>query len=108
MVKHLWAAPFLLATLLLGQSERANLTGSVTDPSGAPIAGVTVSVVHLATNTTATVRTTAGGDYNATNLSPGRYRVEISASGFKRLCRKTSRSQRQAPCGSTRNLVWDK
>ena len=43
-----------------------------------------VSVIHLATNTTATVRTTPAGDYNVSNLSPGRYRVEISAAGFKR------------------------
>jgi len=47
------------------------------------MAGVTVNVIHLATNITATVRTTAGGDYNAPNLSPGRYRVEISAAGPK-------------------------
>src|SRR5882724_7669887 len=75
---------FLGATLLFAQSERANLTGTVSDPTGAPVAGVTVSVIHLATNTTATVMTTAGGDYNASNLSPGLYRVEISANSFKR------------------------
>jgi hypothetical protein len=66
MVKFFWAAPFLLATLLLGQSERANLTGSVTDPSGAPIAGVTVSVIHLATNTTASGST----DYTLGSNNP--------------------------------------
>jgi len=51
---------FLAATLLFAQSERANLTGTVSDPSGAPVAGVTINVIDLATNTTATVRTTAG------------------------------------------------
>src|SRR5262249_404283 len=30
------------------------------------------------------VQSTSAGDYNAANLSPGKYRIEISASGFKR------------------------
>jgi hypothetical protein len=80
----LYVVLFLMATLLFAQSERANLTGTVSDPSGTAIAGATVNATHLATNTTATVRTTAGGDYNVPNLSPGRYTVEISAPGFKR------------------------
>jgi hypothetical protein len=84
MAKNLRVVLFLMATLLFGQSERANLTGTVSDPSGAAIAGATVNATHLATNTTATVRTTAGGDYNVPNLSPGRYTVEVSAPGFKR------------------------
>src|SRR5213593_1613778 len=84
MGKSLYVVLFLMATLLFAQSERANLTGTVSDPSGAAIAGATVNATHLATNTTAIVRTTAGGGYNVPNLSPGRYTVEVSAPGFKR------------------------
>src|SRR5947207_15999696 len=84
IMKSLKVVPFLLATLLWAQTERANLTGTVSDPSGAPIAGASVTVTHLATNTTTAVKTTAVGDYNVSNLSPGRYRVEVSAPGFKR------------------------
>jgi outer membrane receptor protein involved in Fe transport len=87
MPKILWSL-FILTAVLLAQSERANLTGSVTDPSGAPIASATVIVIHLDTNTTAAVKTTPGGDYNVSNLSPGRYRVEMSAGGFKRFVRE--------------------
>src|SRR6476469_3955402 len=86
MRKTIWA--LLLSSILLAQSERANLTGSVSDPSGAPIANASVSVVHTDTNTTATVRTTTAGDYNVSNLSPGRYRVEVAAAGFKRFVRE--------------------
>src|ERR1041385_6968194 len=75
MRKILWAS-LLLTMVLLAQSERANLTGFVIDPSGAPIASASVTVIHLDTNTTAMVKTTPGGDYNVSNLSPGRYRVE--------------------------------
>src|SRR5437763_3247818 len=84
MSKSLSIILFLFATLLFAQTERANLTGTVSDPSGAPIAGAAVKVIHLATNTTTTVRTTGVGDYNVSNLSPGQYRVEVSAPGFKR------------------------
>src|SRR5215467_6204664 len=87
MGKILWT-PLFLSMLLFAQSERANLTGTVSDPSGAPIGNATVSVIHLGTNTTATVKTTPGGDYNVSNLSPGRYRVEMSAVGFKRFVRE--------------------
>lgn len=83
MRKSLMLLP-VLATLLLAQTERGNITGSVSDPTGAVIAGAEVKVTHLATNTTANARTTAAGDYNVSNLSPGQYRVEISAAGFKR------------------------
>ena len=84
MNKILNVAPFLFATLLFAQTERANLTGTVSDPSGAPIAGAAIKVTHLATNTSTTVRTTAVGDYNVSNLAPGTYTIEFSAPGFKR------------------------
>ena len=44
MNKILHVAPFLFATLLCAQTERANLTGIVSDPSGAPIAGAAIKV----------------------------------------------------------------
>src|SRR5262249_39066333 len=37
-----------------------------------------------ATNAAVNVTTTSAGEYNVPNLSPGNYRVEIGASGFKR------------------------
>ena len=83
MCKVLMLLP-LLATLLSAQSERGNITGTVSDPTGAVIGGAEVKVTNRATNTTANARTTAAGDYNVSNLSPGEYRVEISATGFKR------------------------
>src|SRR5687767_15588402 len=78
-------AAFLMAAALLAQSERGNITGNVKDPSGAIIAGATITVTHLATGAASTVTTTAAGEYNVPNLSPGEYRVEISAPGFKRV-----------------------
>src|SRR5258708_38549922 len=69
---------------LIAQSDRQIRTEPVAARGGAPIAGAAIKVTHLATNTTTTARTTAVGDYNVSNLSPGRYTVEFSAPGFKR------------------------
>ena len=74
----------LAAILTYAQSERGSITGIVTDPSGAPIANIPVIVSNQATNTEERVSTTNTGDYSASNLEPGTYRVQIEAPGFKR------------------------
>ena len=75
---------FLFATLLWAQSERGNITGLVTDSTGGVIAGAAVAITNMATNAAVHVSTTSAGEYNVPNLSPGNYRVEIGAAGFKR------------------------
>ena len=75
---------FALSFLAFAQSERGNITGAVTDPTGAHIANAAVVITNTATNTAQQVSTTNTGEYNAPNLRPGRYRVDISATGFRR------------------------
>lgn len=74
----------LTVLVAFAQSERGSITGVVTDTSGAAMASVPVTITNSATNTTEHVTTTNGGEYNAPNLAPGRYTIEIGASGFKR------------------------
>jgi hypothetical protein len=69
---------------LAAQSERGNITGIVTDPAGAAISGARLTITHLDTNATLTAIASESGEYNAPNLLPGKYRVEITAAGFKR------------------------
>src|SRR5579885_3922558 len=68
----------------LAQSERGGITGVVTDSTGGHIAGAPVVITNKATNTESRVATTAAGEYSAPNLSPGVYRIEITAPGFRR------------------------
>jgi hypothetical protein len=79
----------LCSGLLLAQTERGNITGMVADPSGAAVAGASVTITNRATNTTITLTSNTSGEYNAPSLSPGNYRVEISAPGFKRFVQET-------------------
>ncbi len=67
-----------------GQSERGNITGIVSDPTGAAVAGASLTITQRDTNAVVTLNTSAAGEYNAANLLPGGYRMEITASGFKR------------------------
>ncbi|HUQ91663.1 MAG TPA: TonB-dependent receptor [Bryobacteraceae bacterium] len=78
------AAFFLVSLLAFAQSERGNISGIVTDPTGAAVAGAGLSVVHRDTNAVSKASTTTGGDYNLANLLPGVYRLEITSPGFKR------------------------
>ncbi|MBM3813839.1 MAG: TonB-dependent receptor [Acidimicrobiia bacterium] len=84
VMNRLVLVSLLLAGGLWAQTERGNITGSVSDASGASIPGAAVTITNTATNQAISVSTTGAGDYNAANLSPGRYRVEFAAQGFKK------------------------
>jgi Carboxypeptidase regulatory-like domain len=61
--------------------NNSSLTGTVKDPTGAVIPGVSV-VVSNATNISDPVKTDSDGRYVVNNLSPGSYAVEAQAPGF--------------------------
>lgn len=69
--------------ILVAQSERGNIAGIVTDPGGAAVANASLRVINRDTNATLNIQSTDTGEFSAPNLTPGAYRVEISASGFK-------------------------
>lgn len=69
------------------QDTRGTITGRVTDPSRAVIAGSTVVVTNTAMGTKATLSTNGEGLYRAPLLSPGIYEIEVSSPGFKKAVR---------------------
>lgn len=71
-----------IAGLVLAQTETAQLAGTVTDPTGAVMAGVTVHVVSSGTQAERTIQTSSAGDFTVTNLPPGEYVVTVEAPGF--------------------------
>src|SRR6266567_3551597 len=79
----------LCLTLGLQAQDRATLTGTVTDPSGAAIPGATVKAVSTATNTSSETKTNAEGLYTIPYLAPGVYDIEVTAAGFQTLKRQT-------------------
>ena len=62
---------------------KAGIEGTVTDTSGAVVAGVAITVTNQETGVSQKATTDAGGFYAVTNLPPGRYTVTASMAGFK-------------------------
>jgi Carboxypeptidase regulatory-like domain/TonB dependent receptor-like, beta-barrel len=76
----------LLAMLPSASSAQAvygSIQGSVKDPSGAVLPGVTVTIVSLARQTTDSVVTNESGLFVKERLLPGEYKVQAELSGFK-------------------------
>jgi Carboxypeptidase regulatory-like domain/TonB-dependent Receptor Plug Domain len=65
------------------QSPTGTISGIVTDPTGATVAGADVLVVNDATRAQFSGKTNDEGIYVVPNLPPGNYRVQVSKIGFK-------------------------
>ena len=59
------------------------LSGSVTDPSGAVIVQAQITVTNEGTGEVRKVTSRSDGTYVVPLLSPGKYRLEVSKTGFK-------------------------
>jgi len=73
-----------LGAALAQTTGTATLVGTVTDPTGAVIAGAKVSVTNVETQFKYEGTSSAEGAYYVPYLNPGTYRLVIEASGFKR------------------------
>src|SRR5579863_3258502 len=65
------------------QVDRAELEGTVTDPSNRVIVGATVKAVAVDTGLTWEQQTNAKGYYRIPGLAVGSYQVTVAATGFK-------------------------
>lgn len=72
----------LFAAAVLAQVNRATITGTVTDSSGAVVPGVAVSATNSATGVVTSSVTNNDGIYSVLNLFPGKYAVEFKKNGF--------------------------
>jgi hypothetical protein len=66
----------------------ATLVGTVKDSTGSVVAGAKVTVINTATSFVTEAQTAADGAYYVPYLTPGDYRVTVSASGFKEAVRE--------------------
>jgi hypothetical protein len=78
----------VLGTLLTtgaawAQLSTAQLSGRVTDESGAVLPGVSVTALQTDTGFTRSVVTDASGSYVLSNLPTGPYRLAVSLAGFR-------------------------
>jgi hypothetical protein len=69
------------ATLMRGNGR---LSGMVTDPSGAALAGANVRLLDENNGVIAQTTTESNGQYSFSGVSPGNYRVEVEQRGFRK------------------------
>jgi len=63
--------------------QNATVVGTVTDPSGGSVAGVTITITSASTGAVKTFTTNESGQYVAPDLPIGHYSIKANAAGFK-------------------------
>lgn len=84
---QLTLALLMLGTEVWAQAPTAQITGSVTDPSGAVVAGAAITVINSATNVRREVVANDEGLFIVAALPPGLYNIQVEAKGFPKQAR---------------------
>lgn len=69
---------------LSGQTTYGTVTGTITDPTAAAVGGAQVTLTNVGTTEKRVQSTGSDGLYSFVNLIPGKYRIDVEKSGFKR------------------------
>src|SRR5579863_2582242 len=84
--KYFGVLIFALALLTCGRllaGVTASISGTVTDPSGAVVAGASVTATNVETGVATTLTTNTQGFYSFQSLPLGNYTISVQQSGFK-------------------------
>ena len=81
---HLLALAVLILTCIpaLTQTITGSVTGVVTDPSGAVVAGAKVTATNVLTGVVTPTVTNASGIYSLRFLQIGQYKIGVESSSF--------------------------
>lgn len=73
---------FCIGQVFAQSTVTGGINGKVTDPQGAVVPNAKVIATNLGTNSVVTVMSNSEGEFRVPNLQPGKYRIEVSGSGF--------------------------
>lgn len=88
LVTRLAMAVLVLPLALFAQEFRGTISGMITDPTGAMVAGAKVTVTETNTGTKIPTVSGASGEYTAAFLLPGDYDITVEMQGFKGFSRR--------------------
>lgn len=77
----------ILSHVVYSQSDTAQISGFVKDPTGGVLPSASVTIINQVTGLERKVNTNESGYYVVSNLPPGFYVVTVEAPGFKRFTR---------------------
>jgi hypothetical protein len=80
----------LLVTMFLplalsAQSDLSSISGTITDPSGAVVAGAAVTLINESTGVIRATTANRSGFYTVSGLAPGRYSITVESPSFQKL-----------------------
>jgi len=75
----------LLAAPAFAQQATGRIVGTITDPQGAVLPGVTVTAINVATDVKSHTVTNKDGYYQVLNLPVGNYRITAERDNFRKL-----------------------
>ena len=82
---------FMVASVfVLAQTENGQISGIVTDKSGAVVSGAKVTATNPETGFTREAVTSGSGAYVISGLRPANYDVKVEGQGFKAVTRKVA------------------
>ena len=73
----------LSSLILSAQTSSSQLTGILTDPAKALIAGAQVTLTNVGTGAARSTTSNSDGNYTLVLLEPGTYKLRIQKSGFE-------------------------
>jgi hypothetical protein len=80
--RAIWACAVVAFLATFGTAQTSQLNGSVSDPSGASVAGAKIALTDAATGLKRNTTSNGAGLYQFLDVPPGSYRLEATASGF--------------------------
>ncbi|MGA2730661.1 MAG: carboxypeptidase-like regulatory domain-containing protein [Terracidiphilus sp.] len=104
----------LLCVSMARAQENAELSGTVTDPTGAVIPNAKVTITNVATGESRTVTSNGAGLFDFSGLNHGTYNMKVEAEGFNSFQRSNivnetgpDRPGKCRPAGGCRNADRD-
>ena len=74
----------VLSLVIIGQTNKGGITGTVIDAKGAAVPGATVTITNIGTNKSVVLTSSSEGSFTATTLDPALYNIKVEATNFKK------------------------
>src|SRR5512140_3559363 len=78
----------LSAAVILAQSDRGTITGTVADPAGAVVASAPITAKNTETGAVFQAATSDTGNYTLAQMPVGVYEISVTVPGFKSYVRQ--------------------
>src|SRR3954468_3035602 len=78
-----------LAFAVFAQSDRGTITGTVSDPAGAVVAGAPVEIKNVAQGVLYQAASSSTGNFTLAQLPAGEYELTVTVPGFKKYVRQS-------------------